>query len=346
MIAPALAGGGAQPLPADSLAPALADGPRLHPDMDLAQAIADAPDGATIELGPGVYRLRKGVHVTRDLVLNGQGPGRTRVVCDGPDYVLRVLADGALRARGVAFEHEGRASADVLVADAGDLDLADCTIAGGHTDAFPREPGGVGQHGRGLVVAGTASAVLVGCAFERNTRDGLAVLDDAACSVRGWTSRGNRGLGVLAAGRAYLALHDGEAGNNYLGGVAYRDDAHGEAHGARCVRSGGFGIAAFHRARVVVVGAALADNARSGLAWWHSSTGRASGCVIERNGEHGIEVRDDATPQLEGNEVRDNRAWGLVFADRAGGMDLGNVVQANGQGDRRVLDAAGPLTRP
>lgn len=325
--------------PEGTLAPTIFTGERLPPDADLAAAMAATPDGGALALAAGVYRLRAGYSLYRALVLDGAGAGRTRVVCDAPDFVLRVMEEGHLRATGIAFEHEGRKPADVLVAEAGELELTDCTVAGGYAAGAAREGG---RHGRGLVVAGAASATLRRVVLERNARDGLAVLDEAAASVRGWTSRQNQGLGALAAGRAYLALADGRAENNFLGGIAYRDDARGEVRQARCLRGGGFGIALFHRARVAIEGCELADNRRSGLAYWHGASGSARGCTVARNGEHGVEVRDDATPHLEGNEVTGNRAWGVVFADRAGGAAIANAVAGNAQGDVRVLDAAAP----
>lgn len=342
LLAPDLAPRDVVGLSHDSLAPAIASGPRLTPFHDLAAEIAAAPPGATLELGPGVFRLVRPLIVSQALTLNGVGMDQTTIVSMNADFVVHVIGEGLFVARGLTIAHEGRSPADVVLVTAADVQLEDCRISGGFTSSFVREAGGTGKHGRGLALVRTASATLRRCQFVRNVRDGLALLDDAAASVLACTASANQGAGVLLMGRSHVTLDGLRAEGNYLGGVVLRDDARGVLRASHLSRGGAFGAAILQRARATVDRCTFDDNARSGLVVWNEATANVRETSCSRNGEHGLDVRQTAIVEVDGLEAHGNRGHGLSWSDRATGGARGVAASGNGLGDSRVYDQAQP----
>src|SRR4051794_35529959 len=62
--------------------------------VSLADAIAQAPGGATLHLGPGTHLLVRPLRITRSLSIVGQGINSTRVACAVAGTVVQFAGDG------------------------------------------------------------------------------------------------------------------------------------------------------------------------------------------------------------------------------------------------------------
>ncbi|MBW3595499.1 MAG: right-handed parallel beta-helix repeat-containing protein [Actinobacteria bacterium] len=94
----------------------------ITPDMDLADAVAAAPAGATLVLAPGTYRGP--VEVTRPLAIEGEGAAIVAPV--DADAVLAVSADD-VRVAGVSIRG---GSTGVLVRDADGVVIEEVSVTG------------------------------------------------------------------------------------------------------------------------------------------------------------------------------------------------------------------------
>jgi CubicO group peptidase (beta-lactamase class C family) len=148
--------------------------PDGHGDYpSLTQAVRQAPDGATIVLAAGVYRLPAPLDVYRSLSLRGAGPDRTTVIGTTAGHVLGFSGNGALSAKGITFRHVsvGPESdpSDVALFRGGTVELSDCRFAG----ATLGESAGGFQGGAGVRLLGDTRARLRDCVAENDAQAGV-----------------------------------------------------------------------------------------------------------------------------------------------------------------------------
>jgi len=167
----------------------------------LADAVREAPVGATVVLGPGRYELDRPLDIFRPLNIAGAGADRTEVTCRADGRVLGFSGNGALALRRLTLSHVADATdarpADVVIALGGDLDLDDCRITGGL--AISGRP----TDGSGLYLLGDAQAKLTGCEVSGNRGAAVVLEDRANVVLRATRLRDNgrdRPLRVVHAG--------------------------------------------------------------------------------------------------------------------------------------------------
>ena len=151
----------------------------LSPDgrgdyASLAQAVRQAPAGATIVLAPGVYRVAAPLDVYRSLTLRGAGPDRTTVIGATAGHVLGFSGNGSLTATGIAFRHVSLGPesdpADVALIRGGTVELRDCRFTGA---SLGQSAEGF-EGGAGVRLLGDARARLRDCVAQNDAQAGVA----------------------------------------------------------------------------------------------------------------------------------------------------------------------------
>lgn len=195
---------------------------------DLEEVLAQAPEGATIELASGTYRLDQSLVVLRPVTLHGAGRGRTVLQTSAADDGLLVLTPGAVTLRDLSVRHTGTARATVVSATAGTtLTLDGVEVSGatkvkgvGGTGVLMAEPTGTdtdasgrtttltvrnglfaGNQAGAVVVAGRHRASVTASTFTGNQQCGVCFLGTSDGWVQSNTLRDNE-VGVAAAGSA------------------------------------------------------------------------------------------------------------------------------------------------
>ncbi len=326
----------------------LADGSAAHPYATIARALAAAPMGAAILVGPGEYRER--VIVRGPLALVGAGPARTRILApDEADAALvTVDGDGAIvkdlavagGATGILVRGKGHLIANVslwrqrdegLRAENAELEFTDSEIVG--TGFGGRA--GRGAHflygslrAQGLVLrnAGRRSlhveggtALVERCDIAGAGLTGLSVTALGRLEARDISVHGSGGAAIYAARARLLLLRSALADNEYgvTGAKASIVDLEDNQ------------IGGYRQAGISLVGAQglVARNAIYG-------GGETAGIAIVSS-RGGRELRDNSlrTPgifglQIYGSEVRvvHNRVSGAI-ADKQGDFGAGVFAQ-------------------
>src|SRR5260370_16958257 len=79
------------------------------------EALAQSPAGATVNLGPSVYRLKGPLEIRQSIRLLGAGIHETTIIGSGEGYVLAFGGSGArFEAAAIQFQHDGTAPAAVF----------------------------------------------------------------------------------------------------------------------------------------------------------------------------------------------------------------------------------------
>jgi hypothetical protein len=69
------------------------------------------------------------------LVVDGEGMGSTRVLCDGEEYVVQLVEDGPFVLHDLSFEHRDSEGTEVDVVG-GEIDIRRCGFRGGVLDSL------------------------------------------------------------------------------------------------------------------------------------------------------------------------------------------------------------------
>src|SRR5215217_625768 len=86
-------------------------------------AVREAQAGDVLHLKAGEHRLSQPLGIDKSLSLIGEGMDNTRVVCDGEEYVVKLVGDGPFVLHDLSFLHQGSLTADVIDVAGGELDI-------------------------------------------------------------------------------------------------------------------------------------------------------------------------------------------------------------------------------
>lgn len=284
---------------------------KARPGDDLAALVRQVPEGGTLELAAGEYRLLAPLRLSQGISLVGAGREQTRIVSSAADSLLRFEGAGRLVIRGISFVHQGQAPAEVLVIEGGIFDIRDARFSGAVFD------GEESLGGDGLWVRGGARGTVVGSEFSDNALYGLEVADQSQVLLEDNRFSGN--------GHAGLAVFD-EGGGRALRNVLEQNRRYGAL----------FGDDSF-----MVLQESLVQNNRVGLRYQGAAGGVARRNTVQNNRSYGIEVDERAIPRLESNSLRGNQSSGIAYDGTAGGVALGNLVEENwGHGVEVAFQAA------
>ncbi len=331
-LAPALGAAGDP-----GLAPTLAAPWRLPAGDDLAAAIAAAPPGAELALGPGDHSLDAPLHLTGSLRLTGAGRGRTRVLgalaAHLPAGATLGLADLTLLTP---------AGLDGLVVTAGRVVLRDCALRGsaggrdglrlaGEARAAAEGLEVIGFHGCGVRVEARAEVRLERCELADNGGFGLLTL--GLTEAEGLAARRNGRGGIAAAPGGRLRLAGGTVEANGRRGVTLRSASGCELRGVAIMSNTGPGIEALGPGRVLLEGNRCHGNRGGGILLGEASRAEVRANTCEENGADGIGVLRGATARLTANTLRRNRRYGLWIGAGAEALLAENVAEANREGE-------------
>jgi parallel beta-helix repeat protein len=322
---------------------------RVAPDgsgdyASLEEAVGSVPEGTSIVLDPGTFRLAGPLEIAGSFSLQGAGMDQTEVICDSAGHVVRFNGAGAFSAEGIAFRHEGATAADVVVVDGGEAVFDGCRFTGAISGGDIRMAG--------LRVQGSATGEVRDCAVEANDAYGILLTDQAQMAVEGnsftenervglvyegsagGTASGNdsslnKGHGIVVAHQAQPTLEDNRCAGNERSGIAYFDEAGGAARNNNCTMNWETGIFVGGQSQPTVEGNACANNIEAGI--WYAGTAEGVARGNESSGHvfSGIVVGEQAQPTLEGNTCSGNTEAGIWYADNAGGAARGNECSGN-----------------
>ena len=267
------------------------------------EVLAEAPPGATIELGAGVYRIPATINFRRHAFLIGAGSTRTRLESTGPGPVLRLAESAALALRDLTIAVVNDAPGNVIEATDGALIMERVRVTGARgrrNTSTPETPDDASpEPGYGLVVGGAVWATITSCQFDGNEAGGICVRDACAPTIVDIQTEGG------------------------TAGVVFSGQSAGPLTRSRCIGSA-IGILVLDRARPVLDANTCRANTHTGIAYRLLATGLARANDCSDNGSAGIWVGDAATPTLESNQCRGNRTAGIVYRRASGGIAVGN----------------------
>jgi parallel beta-helix repeat protein len=331
---------------------------RRHPFFSLAEAIARAPAGATVRLGPHAYVLPARLEVRRPITIAGPGPDAALVRCAAEGFVLGVgISQGEVIISGVGFAHTGTEPADVVLVRKGSVVMQNCAVRGG-----------VAQNGRcpgdGVRVGDDAAIALAGCVVEQNQGSGVAGRDQARVGLHDCRILANGFDGVHAAG-AVVEVHRCEFTENQRSGLHLTANVQATIHDTTCTRNGRNGIGAFldaladlrrntceenrldgivvkDRVLLTAVANVCNRNQQAGISIHDTVTGELLDSRCAENQLSGIEVEDAAGPALSGNRCTRNRGSGINYSGTARGDCTANSCERNTGHGVAVAGAATP----
>jgi parallel beta-helix repeat protein len=239
----------------------------------LVEAVRRAPDGATIRLGPGTYRLAEPLDIRKPLRLVGTGMDETEIVSHVEGYAIRFSGAGLFTAEGITFRHEGTAAADVVVVQGGEIAFACCRFTGLFSE------------------------------WGEGARVGLRLQGETTGIVRDCVAVGNYVAGILVEGQSQPTLERNICTDNGTG-IAYFENASGRACQNECSRNGE-GISVNHHARPTLERNICSDNTTFGIHY----LGKASGVIRQNECTRnwaGIFLTGSADPNVEDNNCHGN----------------------------------------
>jgi parallel beta-helix repeat protein len=247
------------------------DGSGDYPALE--QAVAAAAPGATITLGPGMYRLIRGLEIDTSMTLIGAGLDETEIVSGGPGHVIRFTGSGSFGAEGITFRYDGKEMADVVVIEEGTGRFSGC-----------RFTGAIYEEGKG-------------------NRAGLRFRGRSRGTVENSVASGNDNTGILVENQAQPELRGNICSDNGQVGIGYMDLAAGLASENECTGNV-IGIALAVESKPTLAGNKSNDN-DYGIAYVDNAGGESYDNECMRN-KIGITVGGSSTVQLGDNDCRDN----------------------------------------
>jgi len=239
----------------------------------LDEAVAAAAPRATITLGPGMYRLLRGLEIDTSLTLIGAGMDETEIVSGAPEHVVRFTGSGSFSAEGITFRHDGKQVADVVVIEDGTGRFSSC-----------RFTGAIYEEGDG-------------------NRAGLRFRGSSRGAVENSIASGNDNTGFLVEQQAQPELTGNICSDNGLVGIGYMDLAKGLVSENECTGNV-IGIALAVESKPTLARNKSNDN-DYGIAYMDNAGGENYDNEIMRN-KIGISIGGSSTVQLGDNVVRDN----------------------------------------
>lgn len=239
----------------------------------LVEAVRLAPDGATILLGPGTYRLAEPLDIRKPLRLMGTGMDETEIVSNVEGYAIRFSGKGPFAAEGITFRHAGTEMADVVVVQGGEVSFARCRFTGQSSE------------------------------WGEGARAGLRLQGETTGIVRDCVAVGNYAAGILVEGQSRPTL-EGNICTDNGAGIAYFESASGTARQNKCSRNGE-GISVNQHARPMLERNVCSDNTTFGIHY----LGEAGGVICQNECTRnwvGIFLTGSADPNMENNNCHGN----------------------------------------
>ncbi|WP_370942293.1 right-handed parallel beta-helix repeat-containing protein [Amycolatopsis sp. cg5] len=281
----------------------------------IADAVAGAPHGAVILVGPGRYSenlvLTKPVTITAE-----DGPGTVKLVAAAGVAVTLEAESAALS--GVSITATDADSPAILITQ-GQLSVSECTVqasswatvyAAQHGTVLMRDCSVLNEIGAGVVVTSPRGGVLDTCRLERLGTTAVVVAEDGTLLVRSSSLGPSAGNGICLNGRGKLTVED-----------------------TVVTGTGKPAVAVEQQAALAATRLSVTDTETIGFYLASTQQVVLEDCGVERSGAEGVFVAEGCAPVLRGCRVRGARGRGMYFGGRAAGSVEGcEVSEVDGVG--------------
>lgn len=320
----------------------------------LAEAVQNAPEGATLLLGAGMFQLDEALEIDKPLSLLGKGIDQTEIVSSAAEYTVHVKANGAFSVEGITFKHEGSAFADAVEVEEGQITFKSCRFSGGVINPEGK------QRGSGLRLREATTGVVQDCVAEENFT-GFWILAEEATLENNLSTRNKAGIafganskalarynqvekneynGFVVAMNANPTLEENTSINNGNNGFIFMNEATGIAIHNVCESNEFSGMYIGEQAAPKLEENLCTKNNENGFLFEGSSAGEAKYNQCSENKATGIGVKGDAQPVLESNICNDNAIYGIIIAENAQVKARGNECNNNQKSGILVADSA------
>jgi parallel beta-helix repeat protein len=297
------------PTPTPSIVRVEADGSGDYATLE--EAIENTPERVPIALGVGTFELEESLNIRNPVRLTGAGMDETRIVSVAEDYAVRFIGQGPFVIEDVAFVHEGRSVADVVVVRGGEATFTRCRFSGGIRSEEEEMENVLGA--------------------------GLRLEDSTTGTVQDCESMDND-FGFFVLGRAKPDLERNVLSDNDISGIHYWDSTGGTAIENDCSWNV-VGIAVGSRAEPTLEGNTCTSNAYDGIIYLGYKGGFARDNTCSDNGRNGILAGVQAQPILEDNVCQGNAQAGIAFIEESEGVARENECFENWVGIYVEVDA-------
>ncbi len=279
----------------------------------IADAVADAPEGALIVVAPGRYSenlvLSKPVTITAE-----QGIGTVTVQSVSGVAVAVETTFAALS--GLVVVSTDQENPAVVVVQ-GQLGLTECSVEGaGWSSVFASGDGTVlmrdctvrNKIGAGVVVTARDNSALESCRFEGLGTSAVVVADDGWLTMRACTVTKVGGNGICLNGRGTLKIEDTAISETGKPAIAVEQQA-------------------------TITGTRISVSDVRGIGFYLATSGEVAleSSSVERVGGEAVFVAEGCKPELRGLRIRNAGPRGVHFGGRSGGKVI----------DCEVVDVAG-----
>ena len=275
----------------------------VTPRDNLPQVIAEIPDGSTLRLAAGVYKLTDSLVLLRPVTLRGVGRNATVITSDAADATVLVMTGGPVTLDSLSIRRAGATpGSGVVTGPTAQLTVHSVSVSGAR--ASSDGSGGVGvlltasgagstsgtvtfrasdsdfsdNAAAGVAAGGIHRTAITSSRFERDQQCGICFLGEAAGDIVDSTFAGNSVAVVVASSSAPTVR-----GNQITGGE--------------------IGIQASGSAQPTISDNTIAGTRRASMLFFDNSAGRVDGnnCSGDRAG---IAVARSAYPYVGHNTCR------------------------------------------
>jgi hypothetical protein len=273
----------------------------VAPGDNLAEELAGAAPGSTVELAAGSYELDRSLVLLQGVTLRGAGRNRTTIRSSASDAAVLVLTDGRVEVSDMTVRHVGPEPAPVMIGGpSASVVLTGARIAGATSARGERGGTGVLMSARDGEVGDRGTTLEVtGSQFVGHAAAGVLLDGGHRASITTSEFRNNGQCGVCFVGASSGAVRNSSFVANGAG-VAVDDDARPALTGDT-FRNGQVAVQVSGSAAAVVKGATVTGAGRAALIFSDQASGRVEGTTC-RDVSYGIVVAPSALPYVGDNE--------------------------------------------
>jgi parallel beta-helix repeat protein len=273
----------------------------VTPSESIQKAINEAPEGAIVCLAEGEWR--ENITITKPLTMRG---------ADGAKSVIR----GKIEEQPVMHINSPLGARSIHVT------IAQITVTGAR-----------GSKANGIVIDGSAQALITNSIVKRNGGTGIYVANSAKATIEGCQVEENTWAGIWIWHSAQARISDCIVEENRHDGIYIWCSAQASIVDCFVNANDGDGIYILDHAQATITNTTVKDSEWDGIDIWGSARATIQGCTIEghddgiwvwSNGQatimdstitgnrRGITMRNSAQVMIQNNEVSGNEYYGVV----------------------------------
>ncbi|MGW2692791.1 right-handed parallel beta-helix repeat-containing protein [Streptomyces sp. NPDC001296] len=314
----------------------------------IAEALADATDGALITVSPGRYD--ETLYITRAVTLAAEGTGGTVEISSASGSTV-VLEAEAVQLTGLKLSGTDR-EAPVLDVRRGQAALDGCQISGEAWAAVLAWQDGVvalrdchitNAQGAGIVVTSGGGNVVERSRIQEVGSSAVVVAEHGRLTLRECQLERARGNGVCVNGQATAVVEATRIAGSGKPALAVEQNARADLTEVEVTGSAALDAYLTSTAEVVLTRCSFSGSGGQAVHVGGGSAPVLRGCVISGAGREGVHVAPGGRPRLEGCRISGTPTGLLVEADgRAEGADLtvegAGTVAVHAQGGEVLLE--------